>query len=488
MLIEAAVSVSLGWLWEKLGDAAEHQDNKNAIEQALKESIAHSYKQFQKKYPEFATSFFNSEFLELHICPEILKFLTRHQAPNIEAVIDAFPDYVVFASKNAFQEEIKEFFDLVMKSMKSHAVLHEIIDRRQIEETNQITKDIQEKQEATNKLLEQNFEKISLGQEQVITEFNQLSSRSTAEHQEILHAINNITASLPDTKGNELNKLITNQLDRARDLIIDNHINDAFELLKSLESAVSTSDDYTRYRWHTNIGACYLALNQVEEAAEQYLAAYNFAKNEEKAVANRIRAFLLINNLNLGLEVSENALSFFPKSGIIWAMYIKVKHLLESNFDNSLIPEELQNDGAILLIKADLKLSEKNFEESYNLARKAFDQDKSSLDVKRAILIAALSWVTSDKVKSHYGKIGSVQREALEYAVHSFDDITKLLRNIQNKPLFVEIAHNLAVAAELLGDQNTKKNIITYAFSLYPDENVFIRFKIRELEEKREFC
>ena len=35
MLIEAAVSVSLGWLWEKLADAAEHQDNKNAIKQAF---------------------------------------------------------------------------------------------------------------------------------------------------------------------------------------------------------------------------------------------------------------------------------------------------------------------------------------------------------------------------------------------------------------------------------------------------------------------
>lgn len=483
MLIEAAVSVSLGWLWEKLADVAEDHDNKDAIRKALEESIAYSYRQFQEKHKDFSESFFNQKFLEKHVCPEILKFLTRHQMPNIRAVIDAFPNHVVFASENAFQEEIKEFFSLIMESMKSHAILQKIIDSREIEETNQITKDIQEKQKAINSLLVLNFEEILLEQKHVNFRFNQLSSQSTAEHQEIVSAINNVAASLPDTKGNELNKLITIQLDRARDLIIDNRTNDAFELLMSLEDVVSESDNYTRFRWHTNLGVCYLALDQIREATEQYSAAYIFAKHEEKAVANRIRAYLLSNDLKLGLKESENALSSFPKSGIIWAMYIKAKHLFDGNFDNSLIPVELQNDGTVLLMLADLKLIEKDFEESYGLARKAFDQDKSSFDAKRAMLIAALSWATSDSVKSHYGQIGLVQRVALEYAVHSFDDITKLLRNIQNKPVFVEIAHNLTVATELLGDQKTKKNITSHAFSLYPDESAFIRFRIRELEE-----
>ncbi|HRB28711.1 MAG TPA: NACHT domain-containing protein [Nitrosomonas sp.] len=146
MLIETAVSISLGWLWEKLADAAECQDNKNAIKQALDESITHSYRQIQEKYKEFSDSFFNKEFLEQHICPEILKFLTRHQKPNLALVIGALPNYVVLASNDEFQDEIKEFFDLVVFNMKSHAVLQEIINRRQIEETYQITRDIQGKQ------------------------------------------------------------------------------------------------------------------------------------------------------------------------------------------------------------------------------------------------------------------------------------------------------------------------------------------------------
>lgn len=483
MLIEAAVGVSLGWLWGKLADVAESKDDEKAIKKALTESIEQSYKQFQNKHKELSKSFFNEEFLEQHVCPEILKLLTRNLSPDIASVSNAFPNYVVLASENEFQEEIREFFALVIESMKSHEILQEIIDRRQIEETSQTTKAIQKEQKTNSKLIVKGFEEISLEHEHIDTKINQFSSQIAEQHIVEINALNSIKASLPDSKGLELNKLVTDQLDRARDLIKEARTNDAFDLLKSLETSVSTSDNYTRFRWHTNIGTCYLFRDQIDEAVEQYLTAYNFAKNEEKAVANRIRSYLLINKLDYGLKESEKALNTFPESGIIWALHIKAKQLLSDSFDCTLLPDELQNDSSILLMLADIRLTEKSFKNSFNLARKAFEQDESSIDAKRAMLISAISWITIDTVKAYYKQIGTTQYEALEYAVDSFKDIIVFLRNIQSKSIFIEIAHNLATATELLSDKNTKRIITSYAFSLYPGEYAFIGYKIKEFEE-----
>lgn len=53
---------------------------------------------------------------------------------------------------------------------------------------------------------------------------------------------------------------------------------------------------------------------------------------------------------------------------------------------------------------------------------------------------------------------------------------------MQSKHVFTEVAHNLAVAAELIGDENLKDEIIKYAFSMHPDEEAFIWYRIKELK------
>ena len=482
MLIEAAVGASVAWLWGKLADAAESQDTKNDIQKALGESIEESYKKFENKYPDLSESFFNQEFLEKHICPEVSEYLTRNQYPDIEAVANAFPNYVVLVSEDEYKDEINEFFDMVMDSMKKHAVLQDIINNRQIDETNQIVKNVKDGQKTTNKLIEDSFNNIAFEQEQTGHKVDEVRTQNIDIAQQLSQIQSLLTDKLPASKGNELNKILAKQLDRARDFIIIGKVKDAHDLLMSLEDEVSSSDDYTRFRWYTNLGACALAYNNGREAAEHYLTAYDFAKDEEKAVANKIRAFLLIDKVNDGLKESEKALDTFPKSGIVWALHMNAKKLLNIDFDSSMLPNELQNDSVILLMLSDLQLREKEFEESFNLARKAFEQDKSSLDEKRAMLASALSWATADTVKSHYKQFGKAQYDAIKYAVDSFDDIIPVLKNLQSQYIFTEVAHNLIAATELLGDEATKNEITSYAFSIYPDENAFVWYRIKELK------
>ncbi len=482
MVIELAVGVAVGWLWEKLAGAAEAKDNENAIRNALQGSIDHSFRKFQKKYGDKSESFFNEEFIESHVCPEILKYLTRSLHPDLDSVTQALPVNAIFLSDSGFREELEEFFGLILNSMKSHDVLQDIINYRQIEETNQIVKEVHDEQIRHSKVLDDGFNSIAFRQEEASKDTRQVLSQTTGIAQKLDQLLNLHTENLPTSKGNELHRLLAKQLDKSRDLINSGQIVDAKSLLDLIEEEVEESDNYTRFRWHTNQGACLLFHDRIQEAAEQYLVAYNFARHEEKAVANRVRAHLLLGDFEIALQETDEAISNYPNSGIIWALHINAKDLLKIDFNWDSVPEELKKDKSILLIQSSIESSKGEFEASYLLAKEAFQQDESSLDAKRAMLASVLSWATADTVKSHYKQLRTEQRESLAATVDSFGDFLSLLRGIQSKRVFVELAHNLAVAAELIGDLGLKDEVLNYAFSIYPDEDALIWYRVRDLK------
>lgn len=427
MVVEIAVGTAVGWLWGRLADAAEAKDHENAIKKALQESIDQSFNQIQNKYGDKSESFFNKDFIENHACPEILKYLTRHQQPDLDAISQALPVIALFSSESGFKEELEDFFEMILECMKSHAILQEIINYRQIEETNQIVKDIQEEQKEHSKYLDDGFNNLAFQQEEVRSDTRQILSQNTEIIQQMDKFLNLHKENLPISKGDEINKLLAKQLDKTRDLINNGQVSDAKSLLELIEDEVKKSDYYTRFRWHTNQGACLLSYDERKEAAEQYLIAYNFAKNEEKAVANKIRALLLMGDFEGALKESEAAIQEYSLSGIVWALHINAKSLLNKQVEQSELPEELQHEKYVLLVLSDIKLREKSYEDSYNLAKGAFQQDESSIDSKRAMLASALSWATADTVKSYYKQLATEQLQALKETVDSFGDILSYL-------------------------------------------------------------
>ena len=486
MLIEIAISISASWLWGKLADSAESIDKKNAIKKALDESIHESYKNFQAKYQEFSEIFFDQEFLKKNVCPEIHSLLTRHQQPDIKSVSNALPVNAILVSGNGFYDEIKDFFDMVMDGMKQHAALQEIINTRQIEETNQKVKELQETQKSIVNLLDDGFEKINFGITKVDKNQDEIYYQNTIVAQEISNLSSQLNEALPKSKGNELNKLLSKQLDRTRDFINNVQVNDAYDLLKSLEDEIRTSDDYTRFRWHTNIAACFIANNNRQRASEEFFIAYNFAKDEEKAVLNRVRAFLLIDKFDEALIEVEKYLEIFPKNGELWALFINTKQYLNEEFDENRLSEDLKNDNSVLISLSHMLQKKREYEKAFDLVKKAYKQDNSSFVVKRTMLSHVLSWVLVDNLKSYYKQFSHAQVEALKYTINSFSDLLEYLQNIQSKHVLTEVVHNYATAAELLGEESLRKEVITIALSLYPKEPIFIWHKIKELKNEND--
>ncbi|WP_083925131.1 GreA/GreB family elongation factor [Thioalkalivibrio sp. ALJ15] len=482
MVVEIAVGTAVSWLWGKLADAAAEKDNEWAVKNALQESIEQAFNKFQLKYGEESEPFFDKTFIENHACPEILKYLTRNQKPNLDGVGQALPAIALFSSESGFKDELADFFEMILESMKSQSILQEVINNRQIEETYQLARDISARQSSHSKALEDGLHSLVIQQEEASKDNKELISRYSQNEQR-LAKIENLLENSPFSKGDEINKLLAKQLDKASNLINAGQVKDAHNLLETISDEVQGSDDYTRFRWHTNQGACLLACGDREGAAKQYLIAYDLSKNEEKAVANKIRAYFLLGDLGAAFAESEAAVRGYPKSGIICALHINAKSLMGRPIEESELASELRNDKSVLLVLSDLRSREKSHKDSYHLARASFQKDKSSIDAKRAMLAAALSWATSDVVKAHYKQLSSEQLQALTEAFDCFGDVVSLLNGIQSKNVFTELAHNLAFAAELIGNDRLKGKIIALASSMHPDDDAFIWYKVRELKD-----
>jgi len=99
------------------------------------------------------------------------------------------------------------------------------------------------------------------------------------------------------------------------------------------------------------------------------------------------------------------------------------------------------------------------------------------------MLVSALSWATTDVIKSSFRHFTDEQSNALNEAVAAFGNVLDALGHIQSKNEYIEVAHNLLYALELLGEEKIKEIILANALSQYPTENVFIYFKVKEFKK-----
>ena len=146
--------------------------------------------------------------------------------------------------------------------------------------------------------------------------FQAESLESSARIEKQIAGLTDLVGKLaaPQSKGDEVNKLVAKQLDLVREKIRQDRITEALDILVSIKDEALSADSFTQFRWHTNLGACLLGEDREAEAAQEYLLAFDHAPADEKALANRARAFLLLRRLQEGLDVCEEGLAVFPNS------------------------------------------------------------------------------------------------------------------------------------------------------------------------------
>ena len=141
-MLEIAVGVFAGWLWQKVADSAKSKDDEVAIKNALETATRNGFERFAKKHSALAASLFDQHFLENHAGPELAKYLTRNKVPDVAVVAAAYRIQFGQSCPVGIEEAISDLLCFVMEAMKDQGSLQGILNQRQIEETNRVVKEV----------------------------------------------------------------------------------------------------------------------------------------------------------------------------------------------------------------------------------------------------------------------------------------------------------------------------------------------------------
>ncbi|HET8801315.1 MAG TPA: hypothetical protein VFN01_09035 [Marinobacter sp.] len=479
-LAEAALSVLAGWLWGKLEDYAYSKDQINEVKGALERSIGRGYEKFSRLQPELSESFFDEHFLEYGVGQEFEKLLTRGDSPNIPKIAKAYYKQFSLPVDEEVESKIQMFFELVETEMGLEPVLREAIDSRKLETISKTTdatfravkehtKDDLETKELLKKLLE-----TQLGQDAAVNELK-------AGISDISRAFS-VSNSVPVEKGEALvNKLISKQIEKAKNLLSDGKINSARTYLYEIEDDVNETDDYCRFRWHSCIAACDLMEGNYKEAAEGYIVAYRFAPGDEKAWANKARAYLILNDAKSALEVSAEGIKEYPDSALIWAIRINSRQILEYEDIDSDLPNSIIDDPDILFSRSFSMARQGDFGGAFACLKQVYNAEKTGLEVRQALLQNALEYSLGKSLPPLLCQLDSGQKEALNYSLQIIEPVENLLENADRSPTLDALINNAAVAYEITGQLRRAQHLADLAIAKGIFSDGIFRIKLDSL-------
>lgn len=316
----------------------------------------------------------------------------------------------------------------------------------------------------------------------------QLHASSGNAHEEVISLIKTeiaLSRSLPgpDAKGDEADPAVVATLDFVRDRLREGKTKDARELLSKLGDPSKFKDQFSKFRWHTNLASIELEEGNTAEAAEGYLRAFELAKDNEKALSNRVHGLLLKRDYPAALEACNAGLEIFPDSHYLWSLWLHAQHALGNENAEAGVPDGVREAPDLLFSRARLASKRGDFASALELLRLCLGTDGGSFEAKRAFLVEALSWATQESVHAGHSHFSSEQRSGLNEAIDRLEPLEQTLSSIQSESTSLEMTSNVAISLWLLGQDKRAQSIATIFLSRHPLSEGLLRIRLSQLEE-----
>ncbi|WP_300658246.1 hypothetical protein [Hydrogenophaga sp.] len=324
-----------------------------------------------------------------------------------------------------------------------------------------------------------------------LTFVREIAAKQDLYRQEMLDAVAGAAVSksnvAPDARGDEADPGVVASLDFIRDRMREGKTADAKQLLQKLGDPSAFKDEFSKFRWTTNMAAIAMLEGDEERAAEGFLKAYTFAPEDEKAYVNRIHAYFMRKKFEAADIACDEALEKFPDSSALWAISLHTRNAVGRETLDAEVPEAALKSSEFLFAKSRLLGKQGACKASIDLLQQCIALDGGSLDARRALLAEALTWASADPLAALMGQLPPEQRTALQDALDHFEPLEQVLPAQQAEKISEELATNLVSSLLILDQKPRARRLSHQMLSRHPQLEQLLRTHVMDLAERKDF-
>ena len=289
-------------------------------------------------------------------------------------------------------------------------------------------------------------------------------------------------ALLSQRRDDSLNKFVSDQLDRANELIKAGRFRDALDSNAYIGRDQSEFDEHQKARWVLQRGVClWLSKDDTKEASRLFAKAYELYPNDPKMAAARIRGLMLAGDNEAARKAGQEESERFPLSPHIWVAAANARIKAGEKVVQEDAPPEIREDAETFHILAISYHLAGDPEGALKYAEKAALHESSGFFARGDYLGFVLEDCARDPVLAFHGLLPTPRKERLQRAANLFAPRSQQLWSIQSSDVSGAVA-NLGFALLMLGDARGALDLVREARGNGLGEAVLFRIEMQALD------
>lgn len=279
------------------------------------------------------------------------------------------------------------------------------------------------------------------------------------------------------------------ELDLARELIKQKKPKAAIDLLEDLKKRVwYKADNLVKFRLLSNLGASKLALEEEVEASKFFIEAYQYNKDDEKALSNLSLAYLLTGDKENAVVYARKTLEKNPSNEQGLSVLLQASNKKERDAFLKTLSGTAKNTPEVYFSLGFVEYKNKDFEQSESYLRKALDSDKDkSLEI--------ISFLAGVLIEKNIPKMRQLDAEGvkekdnpdIEEAIELYTQAWKQVEQTDLVKAKLSWLINISFAKRILGRINEAIIDAKKAYELNPDNIDATKNYALILWEKKEY-
>ena len=269
------------------------------------------------------------------------------------------------------------------------------------------------------------------------------------------------------------------ELNHVKSLLNSFEVDKALVNLEELKNRIwNNSSDQIKFRILTNIGSANLYKNKHQEAAKHFIEAYQFNKDEEKAISNLSLAYFILKEFVKSRDFALKVLKINPSNYMAFSMLIQSQiHLGEKNIEEVVktIPSEVKTSSEVYSMLSyqaykqnDIKSAKKYGEIALNL------DEKNNPEIKTNLAIILLETLFKQQNIVFGAQISSETKKQFVKIINLFSEAWEKIKGKDLEKYKSFWLVNRAKAYRLLNNLSDAEKDIDLALHYEPDNPEYI--------------